>query len=128
MKLAETTYNATRAVQFVGRNPGYSAQHVRALPTVIRAMNAYRAAHPRCAWCGGPNPEVHHVKPVHLFPDLAADADNFISLCRKRRCHLCVGHMTNFGRGYNENVRATCATVPDTARLYLPQEVRHADL
>jgi hypothetical protein len=68
------------------------------------AMAAYRAAHPACEWCLRPGGiEVHHVLPVHVDPDRAADTNNMVALCE--RCHLVVGHAGNFASCWVPNLK-----------------------
>ncbi len=54
--------------------------------------------------------QVHHIKPVHLFPDLELDWDNLISLCGD--CHFVIGHSRNW-RKYNINVIEVCALLKE---------------
>lgn len=59
--------------------------------------------HPCCEACGSClKPEVHHIVPVHLDPDLELDPGNLITLCDKY-CHLIFGHLMNY-KSYNKNV------------------------
>lgn len=61
-----------------------------------------------CAICGAQdNLEVHHVKPVHLYPELACDPSNFITLCdaNNNSCHKWFGHFGNFTSKYNPFIR-----------------------
>lgn len=59
--------------------------------------DAYVAQHPSCEACGAEGGvgvkanQVHHVKPVRLWPESELDAGNFITLCP--RCHLLIGHL-----------------------------------
>lgn len=60
-----------------------------------RARRAHVRANPACVVCGlksihGWRCEAHHVKPEHLYPALAADPSNFVTLCRAH--HWLVGH------------------------------------
>jgi 5-methylcytosine-specific restriction endonuclease McrA len=58
--------------------------------------------HPRCEACGCQNGlEVHHIWPVHRFPDLELSWGNLITLCS--RCHLFVGHLGSW-LSYNPEV------------------------
>jgi len=62
-----------------------------------------------CAWCGRTEKlEVHHIQPVSVAPDLAADPDNMIMLCRKPACHLVIGHNGSFRTRYVANVKSIC--------------------
>ncbi len=76
---------------------------------------AARAAHlkiePACQWCGGTEmPEVHHMLPVHVRPDLELDPKNYITLCEAKnmRCHLEKGHRGNW-HDFEPKIRAICA-------------------
>lgn len=73
--------------------------------------NAVRRAHleanPRCAACGrNLYPEVHHIEPFHVRPDLELDPDNLITLCDApgASCHLLLGHLGNWSF-WNPEVR-----------------------
>ena len=89
------------------RNLSYAFANVRRLPRVRRAMAAYRKSTPRCEYCGRSSAvHVHHVRPVSVRPDLAADSFNMMTLCAKR-CHLTIGHMGNW-RTYNAESEAVC--------------------
>jgi hypothetical protein len=94
-------------VRFIIRNPKFCVQNIRKLPEVIKNMNIYREAHPNCAWCGISGIDVHHIKPVHLFPELAADPINYISLNRKPTCHFEKGHLKDWKK-YNPDIVAEC--------------------
>jgi 5-methylcytosine-specific restriction protein A len=60
-----------------------------------------------CAACGKKKDlEVHHIKPVHLFPDLELDPENLITLCANS-CHLLFGHLMDF-KCWNPVVRQDC--------------------
>lgn len=54
--------------------------------------------HPRCAACGCvTHLQVHHIRPVHLFPELELDPTNLVTLCmNEQECHLRIGHGGNF--------------------------------
>lgn len=66
---------------------------------------------PACAACGSiKKPQVHHMKPFHLHPELELDPTNLITLCMDNDCHLLVGHGDNF-RAYNPNVQEDAAYV-----------------
>lgn len=59
---------------------------------------------PCCQACGScVKPEVHHIKPFHLHPELELDPDNLITLCDKY-CHFIFGHLMNW-KSYNPEVR-----------------------
>lgn len=64
--------------------------------------------HPECAWCGTTkNVQCHDVLPIHWFPELADNTNNFLSLCVG--CHCVLGHGRNFRTRYVPNVREVCA-------------------
>jgi len=66
---------------------------------------------PKCAACGTDKGlEVHHIKPVHVYPELELELSNLITLCDKS-CHLYFGHLKYF-KSWNPEVRA------DAARYY----------
>jgi 5-methylcytosine-specific restriction endonuclease McrA len=66
-------------------------------------MEAHRRAHPRCAACQAEPVDVHHIVPVAVAPEAAADPDNLLSLCKL--CHIAHGHAGDAGcRKYVENV------------------------
>jgi hypothetical protein len=56
-----------------------------------------------CAACGRDKKlEVHHIKPVHLFPELELNPSNLITLCADP-CHIVFGHLMNF-KSWNNDV------------------------
>ena len=92
---------------FEARNLGYAIKNVRRLPRVRRAMSAYRKATPGCEYCGRSSAvHVHHIRPVSVRPDLAAERFNLMTLCAKR-CHITIGHMGNW-KTYNGEAEAVC--------------------
>lgn len=53
--------------------------------------------------CGScKKPEVHHIVPVHLNPDLELDPENLITLCDKY-CHFIFGHLMDY-KSWNVDV------------------------
>lgn len=53
------------------------------------------AEHPSCIACGtAENLEVHHLLPVHLFPEKELEPSNLVTLCESpsHNCHLLFGH------------------------------------
>lgn len=67
------------------------------------------AIHPRCAACDSPEDlEAHHIIPFHLSPSRELDKDNLLTMCR--RCHLLLGHLTDWS-SYNEHAREDCAAL-----------------
>lgn len=92
---------------FVNRNPLYALKNWRGQSDVRRAMLDWREHHKECAWCGRTNRlEVHHIIPVSADPLLAANYDNFITLCRPD--HLRVGHNGNLANSYKEDINDAC--------------------
>ena len=64
--------------------------------------------YPQCMACGRDSKlEVHHIKPVHLFPELELDPSNLVTLCADP-CHITFGHLMNF-KSYNKTVEEDCA-------------------
>jgi 5-methylcytosine-specific restriction endonuclease McrA len=60
-----------------------------------------------CSACGSTKKlEVHHIKPVHLYPDLELDPSNLITLCAEP-CHRLFGHFMNF-KSWNKEVVEDC--------------------
>ena len=58
---------------------------------------------PCCIACGRDKKlEVHHIKPVHLFPELELDPSNLVTLCADP-CHLLFGHLMYF-KSWNSTV------------------------
>lgn len=73
-----------------------------------KAKKLYVKQNPECAVCGCKDHlEVHHVEPVHIKPQLAADPYNFITLCDKGNsgCHFVFGHFRNFRTKWNPFIR-----------------------
>lgn len=72
----------------------------------VRKMHIEK--HPLCAACGYLpklfNNDVHHVLPRHVRPDLAAEPTNLITLCRKRSCHIRVGHFDHYRKYWNRDI------------------------
>ncbi len=98
-------------IRFVVRNPSYVTKNARKAWATRKSMNAFRdkPENAECGWCGRSKKlEVHHIQPVSVAPDIAADHNNMIMLCRKPACHQVVGHDGDFGRRYVENVKELC--------------------
>lgn len=54
---------------------------------------------PFCAICKDKkSPQVHHIKPFHLHPELELDPENLVTLCEgmERNCHRFFGHLDDF--------------------------------
>lgn len=63
--------------------------------------------HNFCAACGKTKKlEVHHIKPVHKYPDLELDPNNLITLCADP-CHIVFGHLKHF-KSWNKDVIEDC--------------------
>ena len=57
-----------------------------------------------CHICGSKkNIQLHHIYPRHLFPEKIFDENNLIPLCRA--CHLRFGHLGNFEKYYDPNIK-----------------------
>lgn len=98
-------------IRFAIRNPGYVTRNARAAWATRTAMKTFseQPENRECAWCGRKGSlEVHHIHPVSVAPDKAADPGNMIMLCRKPACHLVIGHDGDFGGRFVENVKAIC--------------------
>lgn len=86
-----------------------------ALPSITvyvnmtKAKKDYVSLYRECAVCGSiKGLEVHHCKPVHVFPELACEFSNFITLCdgiTNNGCHNRLGHWGNFKTKFNPNIR-----------------------
>ena len=64
--------------------------------------------YPVCAACGGSRKlQVHHIKPVHEYPELELEENNLITLCAKP-CHIVFGHLKNW-KSWNTEVIDDCA-------------------
>jgi len=96
-------------IRFVIRNKQYTVKKARRAYKTHKVMQKYRSEHPECAWCGrNKKLDVHHIIPVSVAPERAGDYSNLMMLCRKPQCHLIVGHDTNYGRRYVENIEEIC--------------------
>ena len=91
---------------------GTPASDARAQAETV--MHHYKVAHPDCEACGHKPVtlislnEVHHIIPVSVAPDKAADTNNMITLCRP--CHICLGHCGDKAcRKYCPNIREVLA-------------------
>ena len=57
---------------------------------------------PHCAVCGTTKKKAaHHIRPVYLWPELALDETNLITLCKRH--HLEWGHLGSY-KSYNLSV------------------------
>jgi hypothetical protein len=94
----------------VRRNPAYITKRARESWAVARAMKAFSLENRSCAWCGGTRGlQVHHMEPVSVAPERAADSANMVTLCAPH-CHLAVGHLGNYANSFVRNVAAICST------------------
>lgn len=76
-----------------------------------QVRNQHIKKHNKCAACGSITKlEVHHIKPVHLFPDQELDPTNLITLCDKN-CHFIFGHLMNW-KSWNTEI------INDTKEFY----------
>jgi len=76
-------------------------------PKWASVRKQHLSLYPNCAACGkGKKVEVHHIKPVHLHPEMELDLENLISLCDDP-CHLVFGHFFDY-KSWNINVREDC--------------------
>jgi len=69
----------------------------------------YIAEHARCEACGRNDKReltVHHVRPVHLYPELELATENLMTLCD--RCHFVFGHLGDW-RAWNSDAREQAA-------------------
>jgi 5-methylcytosine-specific restriction enzyme A len=91
------------------------------LPLFSRSSRwaAARAAHllreKDCQVCGAREfLQVHHVRPVHLFPEDELDPLNMLTLCQPAHggCHLLFGHLRRWA-SYNVDVRIDAARMRD---------------
>jgi len=78
----------------------------------VRHQFLNSAAPKQCAACGKSSAlEVHHIHPVHLYPELELDPNNLIILCENLtlNCHLSFGHLGNW-EAWNPTVVIDAAT------------------
>lgn len=113
------TWWARRGVMTGGGVPGVTALGRPVEPPLMvprspgwgRLRGEYLRDHPRCECCGADDDlDVHHVRPVHLWPELELDRGNLLTMCG--RCHLLLGHLGSW-RSYNRRVREDAAYMLD---------------
>jgi len=78
----------------------------------------YLKEHPRCEMCKGKKGlEVHHIRPVHLYPDLEEVVHNLITLCgwRGYSCHFIWGHLKNY-KDWNGIIREDAKHLSDRVK------------
>ena len=83
------------------RDISLGAKRSREWPSVRKQ---HLLEHPTCECCGGKKGiEVHHEKPVHLFPELELESTNLRTLCSRMKCHFIFGHLYNY-KSYNPTI------------------------
>ena len=81
----------------------------------------YKLIPKECACCPSKKQiEVHHIKPRHLFPELALEFLNLIALCKT--CHLRIGHLGSYFQ-YNETIMDVAMYVKKNSILKLNKKV-----
>ena len=90
-------------MSFITRNFKHCIKSPRTAWATIKAMRAYRKRMIWCEVCLNDAIDVHHCLPIHVRPDLAADPENFISVCKD--CHLHIMHLGNY-KWYLNNARS----------------------
>lgn len=73
-----------------------------------KTMTLYASTRPACEACGKTNDvETHHLYPQTPYPQLAADTNNMIQLCRGKSGghHIWLGHGDGNTKHWNVNVR-----------------------
>lgn len=77
-----------------------------------KARADHLAKYPCCAACGARDGvDVHHLKPVWLYPSLQCDPENLLTLCgHPRNCHWSVGHGFDW-KSYRPDAAALAATM-----------------
>ena len=59
---------------------------------------------PLCQWCKkAPTEEVHHIKPLVKYPELAFNLDNLYSVCKK--CHGFLDTRTQRGEDVEQQIK-----------------------
>lgn len=85
-------FNFLRSIRFASRSPKW--QSVR---------KQHLEDYPKCIICGRSKKlEVHHIKPVHLFPELELERTNLVTLCADP-CHFVFGHLFDF-KSWNKDL------------------------
>lgn len=91
------------------RNPSFVTRNARKAWATRKAMEAYRKDNPFCAATGKKTGcHVHHIRPVCVYPELASDEDNMITL--HSSVHRIIGHGGNW-KDYNVNVEKTARSM-----------------
>lgn len=72
-----------------------------------KIRNKHLKKQPSCAACGSSKKlEVHHIKPVHTYPELELEPENLITLCADP-CHIIFGHLKHW-KSWNPDVVVDC--------------------
>jgi len=80
---------------------------------MTKVKRAHILANPQCEICGyRENLEAHHIRPLHLFPNLYCTKENFVTLCDfgNKGCHLKFGHLGSF-TNYNPNIQELIVSI-----------------
>jgi hypothetical protein len=94
---------------FVTRNFKFCAADPRTAWSTIKALRQYRKDHPYCEWDSKtPTKEVHHIIPIRVRPDLAADPNNLFAF-GSRKAHYLIGHCGMSWFSYVENLKETAS-------------------
>lgn len=97
---------------FAVRNPSHVTKHWRTQYKTRKALLEYRKANPVCEITGlTKSLQVHHLIPVSIRPDLAADPSNLMTLTKN--AHLIVGHLGNW-KNFNPHARTLGALLSDS--------------
>jgi hypothetical protein len=68
-------------------------------------MRAFREANPLCSWSGKPVKEVHHILPVSVAPELAAEPGNMLGMADRSE-HYVLGHNNRSWQSFNRGLLA----------------------
>jgi hypothetical protein len=103
--------NEVEVVSFLKHNRAWCEENAATLPFIISAMREHLREHPVCQFCAATDGDmiVHHIKPVTLFPELAGDPSNLITL-HQPHCHYLIGHLSNWNLWNPDIVRFCTAT------------------
>ena len=80
---------------------------------MTKVKRAHILANPQCEICGSRQVlEAHHIRPLHLFPELYCNPLNFVTLCDygNKGCHLKFGHLGMF-TNYNPDIQALIVNI-----------------
>jgi len=96
-------------IHFAANHPSMVILHPRRSWAYVKAMREFIKENPVCNFSGKPAKIVHHVQPVHVRPDLAADKRNMVGFATPK-IHLIAGHGGNFKK-WVVNVRELKADI-----------------